>query len=76
MVSSLKGLSAAKNEAQNECTMLKKQVRNYEMQVKVLQSEIGTATDFLLEQEQKVQEVTNLQNRLAEKEEQLACIQR
>ena len=51
MISSLKGLSAAKNEAQSECNLLKQQVKSYEMQVKVLQSEIATATDFVLEQE-------------------------
>ena len=72
MVSSLNGLSAAKNEAQDECSLHKQQVKNYEMQVKVLQSEIATATDFLLEQEQKVQEVTSLRKQLADKEQQLS----
>ena len=69
MISSLKGLSAAKNEAQSECNLLKQQVKSYEMQVKVLQSEIATATDFVLEQEQKVQEANTLRNQLAEKEQ-------
>ena len=72
MVSSLKSLSATKNEAQSQVISLKQQVTNGWMQVQVLRSELETATDFLLEQEQKVLEVGKLREKLAEKEHELA----
>ena len=56
MVTSLKGLSAQKHEFETKCTLLSQQAKVSNAQIAVLRQEVETATDFLLDQEQRLRE--------------------
>lgn len=55
MVSSLKNITTTKVEYERKCIALQQQAKRDEMQITVLKSEVETATDFIFEQEHRLQ---------------------
>ena len=60
MITSLKGHSVIKQDYESKCSKLEQSAQISERQIAVLKSEVETATDFLLAQEQRLGTDTNL----------------